>query len=227
MQSLLGAKNAFAFDVNAVCSGVMYALNVATNFISSGQVKTALVIGADTFSTFVDFKRRDACFFGDGAGAILLSASDTLGGFSDFALSSDPIGYDKFRISYGLKTIKGLSDERFFEMDGQDVYKTAMQILPTFLEKFLEKNDCKFDDIDLIVSHQPSFRLLTDLLDKISFDKEKAIFNFEENANTGSATVAMACAEAIKKGSLKKAKKTLFFSIGAGWTWGAALYEKG
>ena len=226
VQDILGARNAFAFDLNAVCSGTMYALNIATNFIKSGEVEKAVVIGADTFSHFIDLDRRDACFFGDGAGAIVLSPSSNGEGFRNFELCSDPVGFDAFRIEYGLKSLKGLSSEKFYEMDGAEIFSSAMKILPNFLNRFLDKNNTSLDDIDLIISHQPSKVLLSSILNELRFDESKAVFNFEHFANTGSATVAMACAAAMEDLRFQQANKILFFSIGAGWTWGAGLYEK-
>lgn len=227
VQRLIKANNAFSFDVNAVCSGTVYALNIAHNFIRSGQASNGLVIGADIYSTFIDFARRDACFFGDGAGAVVLSATSEPVGFQDFKLFSDPDGFECFQIEFGVKTLKNLSEQTFYQMDGAAVFQTALEVLPPFIINFLKENDMGMDDIDLVISHQPSKRLLDEIFAELNFDASKAIYNFEKYANTASATVAMACANAFRNKKFQNAKNILFFSIGAGWTWGAALYKNG
>lgn len=167
----IDANHAVAFDISAVCSGGIYGLAIGSQFIQTGMYKNVLVIGADTFSSITDWSRKDSVFFGDGAGAILLSATEEDKGFIDFKLHADGTGKMHFNIPAGgceipasEETIKnGL---HYFQMNGKEVYSTATKVLPECINEILEANQMKSDDIDWVIPHQPSIRILKEVAEK-------------------------------------------------------------
>lgn len=171
VQEKIDANHAVAFDISAVCSGGIYGLAIGSQFIQTGMYKNVLVIGADTFSSITDWSRKDSVFFGDGAGAILLSATEEDKGFIDFKLHADGTGKMHFNIPAGgceipasEETIKnGL---HYFQMNGKEVYSTATKVLPECINEILEANQMKSDDIDWVIPHQPSIRILKEVAEK-------------------------------------------------------------
>ena len=180
VQKKINAAHAVAFDISAVCSGALYAVCTAMQFVKTGVYKNVLVIGADTFSTITDWSRRDSVFFGDGAGAIVLSGTNEDKGFIDFSMHTDSVGLDHFTIPGGgaeqpssIQTVD--SGSHFWQMDGQEIYKTAIDVLPKSIKKILEKNKLTIEDIHCLLPHQPSIRILKDIASSIGmpFDRVK------------------------------------------------------
>jgi len=209
VQDRLGVYNAACFDVSAVCSGFLYAMSIADAYISLGHYNNALVIGADTFSKITDWESRDAVFFGDGAGAAVLG----FGGESHFRLYSDGRGRDGFTVAHG----------ETFKMNGRAVYDTAIKVLPKVINKVLDDAGLTIDDIDLMIPHQPSIKILEKTAELIGLPFEKVMTNMDRYANTAGATIPVILDEVNKRGELKG--NILLCAVGSGWTWGAAILE--
>lgn len=230
VQDKLKAVNAVAFDISAVCSGALFTMATAVQFVKTGMYKNVLVIGADTFSTIIDWERRDSVFFGDGAGAMILSATTEDKGFIDFALHSDGTGKEHFTVPAGgsakpasLETIK--NREHYFQMDGKAVYETATKVVPKNIMEILERNNFSIEDVDFLLPHQPSIRILKEIAEKVNLPFEKVKTNMDRYANTSGGTVPIILDEVHKNGEFKKGDIILFAAVGAGWTWGTALYK--
>lgn len=230
VQEKLGAKNAVAFDISAVCSGALFATSTGVQYIKSGMYKNVLVIGADTFSNITDWSRRDAVFFGDGAGAILLSDTREDKGFVDFILRTDGTGKEHFTIPGGgseKPSTKNSFDngEHFFQMNGKEVYKTAIDVVPKCISEILKKNDRTIDEIKFLLPHQPSIKILQEVAKQINLPFEKVKTNMDRYANTSGGTIPIILDETLKNNEFKNGDLLLFAAVGAGWTWGTALYK--
>ena len=230
VQDKLGAKNAVAFDISAVCSGALFAATTGVQFIKSGMYKNVLVIGADTFSNITDWSRRDAVFFGDGAGAILLSGTFEDKGFIDFILHTDGGGKDHFTIPGGGSEKPPSQEsfdngEHFFQMNGREVYKTAVDVVPKCISEILKKNNRTIDEIKFLLPHQPSIKILQEVAKQVNLPFEKVKTNMDRYANTSGGTIPIILDETLKNNELKKGDILLFAAVGAGWTWGTALYK--
>lgn len=230
VQEKIEAFNAVAFDISAVCSGALFATTTAVQFIKSGMYKNALVIGADTFSNITDWNRRDAVFFGDGAGAMVISHTTEDKGFIDFLLHTDGRGKDAWNIPAGgslLPTTHETLDAglQYFQMDGPAVFQTAIKVVPESIEKLLSLNNVSINDIDYLIPHQPSIRILQEVASRISLPWEKVMTNMDRYANTSGGTIPIMLDETVKKGLLSKGDMIVFAAVGAGWTWGTALYK--
>ncbi len=230
VQEKIEAFNAVAFDISAVCSGALFATTTAVQFIKSGMYKNVLVIGADTFSNITDWNRRDAVFFGDGAGAMVISHTYEDKGFIDFLLHTDGRGKDCWNIPAGGSLLptseetlkKGL---QYFQMDGTAVFQTAIKVVPKSIKELLSKNKVSIEEINWLIPHQPSIRILEEVANRISLPWEKVMTNMDRYANTSGATIPIMLDETVKKNLLKKGDLILFAAVGAGWTWGTALYK--
>jgi len=230
VQDKLKAYNAVAFDVSAVCSGFLYSMSVASAFIASGVYDNVLVIGSDTFSKITDWSRRDAVFFGDGAGAAVLSHSNVTEGFLAFRLFSDGRGKWNFTIPAGgseLPTSEQtlLEKGHYFQMNGSEVYKTATKALPKAINQVLEDTGLKIDDIDLMIPHQPSIKILQKTAEIIGLPFDKVMTNMDKYANTSGGTVPILLDEMHRAGKIKKGDVILFAAVGAGWTYGASIIK--
>ena len=207
LAEVLGA-NCMAFDINAVCSGFLYAFFLAEKLLT--EVDYVLIVGTDTFSTITDWKSRNCIFFGDGAGAVVVSRGTNI---KAFFVATD------HKDTEGFFCKKGDT----FKMDGKIVYDKAMELVPNAVNKVLKESNIIIDDIDYMVPHQPSKKLLLAIADKIGFPREKVLMNMDKYANTSAATIPILLHESWNK--FKKGDKLLFVSIGAGWTYGSAIYE--
>lgn len=230
VQEKLSAKNAVAFDISAVCSGALFATATGVQYIKSGMYKNVLIIGADTFSKITDWSRRDAVFFGDGAGAMVLSATTEDKGFRDFVLYSDGTGKDHFTIPGGGSEKPTSSDsvangDHFFKMNGPEVYKTAVEVVPKCIDEILTKNNCSIDDIKFLLPHQPSIKILQEVAKRVNMPFEKVKTNMDRYANTSGGTIPIILDETLKNNKFQKDDLLLFAAVGAGWTWGTALYK--
>lgn len=230
VQEKLGASNAVAFDVSAVCSGALFALSVGEQFVKNGQYENVIVIGADTFSKITDWKRRDAVFFGDGAGAILLDSTTEEKGFLDFQLYTDGTGKYHFNIPAGGSESPASNEtiqegRHYFEMNGKEVYKKAVEALPLAIDKILVDNNWKSTDIDFIVPHQPSIKILQEVALRVGVPFEKVLTNMDRYANTSGGTIPILLDESLDSKTIQPGHRVLFAAIGAGWTWGTAIYQ--
>lgn len=230
VQEKLNAKNAVAFDLSAVCSGALFSISTGVQFIKSGMYKNVLIIGADTFSKITDWSRRDAVFFGDGAGAIVLSETEEDKGFVDFLLHSDGTGKEHFTIPAGGSekpasdsTLK--SNQHFFYMNGKEVFKTAVKVVPKSIKKLLENNNYSINDIKFLLPHQPSIGILKTVAQKIGMPFDKVKTNMDRYANTSGGTIPILLDETHRNKEFNKGDMLLFAAVGAGWTWGSALYK--
>jgi len=230
VQEKLNATNAVAFDISAVCSGALFATATAVQYIKSGMYKNVLVIGADTFSTITDWTRRDAVFFGDGAGAFVLSDTTEDKGFLDFVLYTDGTGKEHFTIPAGGSEKPASTDsvsngDHFFYMNGPEVYKTAIDVVPKCINEILTKNKRSIDEVKFLLPHQPSIKILKEVAKRVDMPFEKVKTNMDRYANTSGGTIPIILDETLKNNKFKDGDLLLFAAVGAGWTWGTALYK--
>lgn len=230
VQEKMGAFQAVAFDISAVCSGGLYGIAIGCQFVQTGMYKNVLVIGADTFSTITDWERKDSVFFGDGAGAILISATTEDKGFMDFKLHADGRGKLHFNIPAGGSELPASAETiknklHYFQMNGKEVYNTATKVLPEVITEILEANQLIADDVDWVIPHQPSIRILQETARKVNIPFEKVMTNMDKYANTSGGTIPIVLDETYKSGKIKPGNLLLFAAVGSGWTWGTALYK--
>ena len=222
VQAKIGAINAFAFDIQAVCSGFVYALATADNFIKSGQVRNALVIGAETLSRIVNWEDRNTCvLFGDGAGAVLLEAtSEENCGIIASDLHSDGT------LNSLLKTTGGPSLNQqtgFIEMAGKEVFKHAVEKMSKSVLSVLEKAGLTSKDIDLLVPHQANARILNAVAARLEIPEEKVVLTVHDHANTSAASIPLALDYANSQGRIKKGDVVVLEALGGGLTWGSVV----
>ena len=230
VQDKIQAYDAVAFDLAAVCSGFVFALTTAAQFIANGVYKNVLVIGADTFSKITDWSRRDCVFFGDGAGAVVLSQDDNDNGLLSFRLHSDGRGKFNFTIPGGgsenpisQKTLdNGL---RYFKMDGKAVFETAVKVLPEVINEVLTDTGYLIGDIKWIIPHQPNINILKETALRLDIPFEKVLTNLERYANTSAGTIPILLDETFRSGKIATGDLVMFAAVGSGWTWGAALLK--
>lgn len=232
VQYKLEAFNAVAFDIAAVCSGFLYGMSVASQYVAAGVYDNVLVIGADTFSKITDWSRRDCVFFGDGAGAAVVTHCDSDSGFLAYRLYTDSRGRYHFTVPAGgseqpasKETLeKGL---HYFEMNGGEVYRTATQVLPQAINQVLDDTGLSIDDIDLMIPHQPSIGILKKTAEIIGLPFEKVMTSMDKYANTSGGTVPIMLDEVNRAGKLKAGMNILFAAVGSGWTYGASIIKWG
>ncbi len=229
VQHKLKATNAAAFDLAAVCSGFLFAMSVASQYIAAGVYNNILVIGADTFSRITDWTRRDAIFFGDGAGAAVLSSANVTEGFLAYRLYTDTIeNMLGFTVPAGGSETPLTADnlnEQYFQMDGKAVFKSATTVLPKAINQVLTDTGLTVNDIDFMIPHQPSIRILQKTAEIIGLPFEKVMTNMDKYANTTGGTIPILLDETRRTGKLKKGDIVLFAAVGSGWTYGAALIK--
>jgi 3-oxoacyl-[acyl-carrier-protein] synthase III len=230
VQDKIQAYNAVAFDISAVCSGFLFGMSVASQFIASGVYDNVLVIGADTFSKITDWTRRDCVFFGDGAGAAVFSHGNVNEGFMAFRLYTDGRGKFNFTIPAGgsenpatERTVK--NKMHYFQMNGQAVYDTGTAVLPIAINQVLSDAGLNIKEIDYLIPHQPSIQILKKTAENIGLPFEKVMTNMDKYANTSGGTIPILLDEVNKSGKLKKGDIILFAAVGSGWTYGAAILK--
>ncbi|SIT67843.1 3-oxoacyl-[acyl-carrier-protein] synthase-3 [Burkholderia sp. b13] len=223
LQDKLGIRNGgAAFDVQAVCSGFAYALAVADGLIRSGAHRNALVIGAETFSRLLDFKDRTTCvLFGDGAGAVVLGASDQPGLLAS-ALHADG---SHARILCTPGNINGgvIQGSAFLHMDGPAVFKLAVNVLEKVALEALAKADMSADQVDWLIPHQANIRIMQGTCRKLGLPSERMIVTVGEHGNTSAASIPLALDMAVRDGRIKPGDRVLIEGVGGGFTWGAAV----
>jgi 3-oxoacyl-[acyl-carrier-protein] synthase-3 len=224
IQGRLGNKGATAFDVQAVCAGFTYALGIAEKFIRSGSHKKALVIGAEVFSRILDWNDRGTCvLFGDGAGAVVLDASDKPGILAT-AMHADGS-------QNGILNVPGqicggqVTGDPFLRMDGQAVFKFAVRVLAEIADEVCQAADIQTTDVDWLIPHQANIRIIDATAKKLGIDRERVIVTVDRHGNTSAASVPLALDEAVRDGRIQRGQKVLLEGVGGGFTWGAALLE--
>ncbi len=230
VQEKIGACNAFAFDLNAGCTGFIYGLSVADSFIKSGKCKTCLIIGAEILSKFLNWSDRTSCvLFGDGAGAVILHKSETPG-IKNIILKSNGKYADLLYMPAGgsrqpasAETVE--KNLHTVHMKGKEVFKIAVNNLSFIAEKLLEKDKLEASDLDLFVPHQANKRIIDAVANKLGLAQEQIFMNIHNYGNTSAASIPIALDEAYEKGEIEKGENVLITAFGAGLTWGGALIE--
>ncbi len=222
LQNKLGIAGCAAFDVQAVCSGFVYALTVADAMIKTGSARKALVIGAEVFSRILDFSDRTTCvLFGDGAGAVVLEASDTPG-----LLASDLHADGKH---VGILCVPGnvsggkVVGDALLKMDGQAVFKLAVGVLESAARATLAKANMTDADIDWLIPHQANIRIMQSTAKKLKMPLEKLIVTVDQHGNTSAASIPLALDASVRSGKIKKGDTLMLEGVGGGFTWGAVL----
>ena len=227
LQDRLDIHGCTAFDVQAVCTGFVYALGIADKFIKSGTHKTALVIGAETMSRTVDWNDRTTCvLFGDGAGAVILEASDEPGILSTH-LHADGKYKDLLTIPAGVSENPALfqSGEAYMQMKGNEVFKMAVNTLGRIVDETLAANNMEKSDIDWLVPHQANIRIINATAKKLGMSMDHVVVTVHEHGNTSAASVPLALNEAVRDGRIKRGETILLEAFGGGFTWGSALIK--
>jgi len=225
VQANLGITGGFALDVQAVCSGFVYALAVADNFIRLGQAKRALVIGAETFSRLLNWEDRGTCvLFGDGAGAVVLEAAEGKGDKTDRGilsthLHSDGRYYDMLYTDGGPGST---GTTGHVKMEGQEVFRHAVRRLSEVVDEVLAANHLSPEEIDWLVPHQANQRIIDGTAKKLHLPAERVVMTIADHANTSAASIPLALAEAVKDGRIKRGQLILLDAMGGGFTWAAA-----
>ncbi|OYQ34162.1 3-oxoacyl-ACP synthase [Niveispirillum lacus] len=226
VQARLGMTRGAAFDLQAVCSGFVYALSVADNFIKAGQAKTVLVIGAETFSRILDWNDRTTCvLFGDGAGAVVLRATEGAGtaddqGILSTHLHSDGNHHDLLYVDGGPSSTQTVGHVR---MRGQEVFKHAVVNLAEVVKEALATHHLSADAIDWLVPHQANRRIIEGTGRKLKLPAERVVVTVDHHGNTSAASIPLALAEAVNDGRIKRGDLLLLEAMGGGFTWGGAL----
>jgi 3-oxoacyl-[acyl-carrier-protein] synthase-3 len=205
-------------------------MSTASQFIAAGVYDNVLVIGADTFSKIIDWNRRDCVFFGDGAGAVVLTHTTEEKGFLAFRLYSDGRGKFNFTIPAGGSEMPASADTiakglHYFQMVGREVYNTGTKVLPEAIKQVLADANMTIDDVDYLIPHQPSIAILSKTAELIGLPFEKVMHNMEKYANTSGGTIPILLDEVNRAGKLKPGNIILFAAVGSGWTWGASLMK--
>jgi 3-oxoacyl-[acyl-carrier-protein] synthase-3 len=231
VQDQLGASKAGAFDLLAACSGFIYALNMGAQAIRSGSIKSALIIGTETLSRFVNWKDRNTCIlFGDGAGAFVLQASDQPGGVLSAVMHSDGSGSDLLTIAAGGARFPAneatIHDgKHYIHMDGKEVFRFATRVMASATQEALDAASLKVDDIRWIVPHQANIRIIEAAARGLKLPMDRFIVNLQNYGNTSTASIPIAMVEAVEKGQIKAGDKLVMVGFGAGLTWGALAAE--
>ena len=234
VQEKIGAKNAWSFDLSGACSGFLYAMATAAQFVETGRCQKVLVVGADVMSSILNFEDRTTCvLFGDGAGVVLLEsteAEDT--GIIDFMLHSDGAG-GKFLYMPAGGSLHPASHETVdkkmhsVHQDGRNVFKYAVKLISEVSAKILERNGFSAEDVALYVPHQANLRIIQSSVKRLNLRPDQVAINIDQYANTTAATIPMGLAEAYQQGRVQQGDLVLLASFGAGFTWGSVLLRWG
>ena len=222
LQAKLGVKGSAAFDVQAVCSGFVYALSVADNFVKSGNCRRALVVGAEVFSRILDWNDRGTCvLFGDGAGAVVLCASEEPGIHAS-VLRAD--GSHAGMLSVPGNVNRGaIAGSPFLQMDGQAVFKFAVRVLEESARETAVKARMSLEEIDWLIPHQANVRILEAVARKLGLPREKLVVTVDHHGNTSAASVPLALDEYLRAGRIRPGHRLMLQGVGGGFTWGSSL----
>lgn len=232
IQAGLGLTETPAFDIGAACSGFLYGLSVAHSFIRSGAYKNILLVGAESLTRFTDYQDRGSCIlFGDGAGAVVLRASeDPNKGLQYFKLGADGSGWDFIHVPAGGSRTPATAQtvearQHYIKMRGRDVYKFAVQKMHYLMSDAMAACNLTVDTVDLVVPHQVNQRIIESATEKLNFPLEKVFVNIDRFGNTSAASIPMALDEAKRTGRLKENSTVLFVAFGAGLTWAGGVFK--
>ncbi|TCD47715.1 beta-ketoacyl-ACP synthase III [Chlorobium sp. N1] len=233
VQDIIGAKNAWAFDINAACSGFMYALNTASKFIEAGTHKNVMVIGGDKMSSIIDYTDRStAILFGDGAGGVILEAAGSEGyGVLDARMYSDGTGGKDHLLMKGGGSLNPATHEtvdqhlHYIHQDGRMVFKSAVTSMADVAAEIMERNNLTSDDISWLVPHQANQRIISATAERMGIDDSKVISNVARYGNTTAGTIPICLSELDDRGDLMRGSNLVLVSFGAGYTWGG-IYVK-
>jgi 3-oxoacyl-[acyl-carrier-protein] synthase-3 len=221
VQARLGMTGGAAFDVQAVCSGFVFALAVADNFLKTGQARTALVIGAETFSRILDWQDRQTCvLFGDGAGAVILRAERGERGILSTHIHTEGAHYDLLYVDGGPSSTMSTGHLR---MEGKEVFRHAVHRLSEVVEEALTAHSLTARDIDWLVPHQANKRIIDGVGRKLALPPERVVVTVDRHANTSAASIPLALAEAVHDGRIRRGDLVLLEAMGGGLSWGAGL----
>jgi 3-oxoacyl-[acyl-carrier-protein] synthase-3 len=229
LQEKLGAKKAAAFDLSAACSGFMYGIANASNFIATGTYQYALVVGADCLSRITDYTDRNTCvLFGDGAGAVVLGAVPEGRGFRSFELGADGTGGPLLKLEGGGSrnpaSLQSLENKmHYMYMAGAEVFKFAVRIMGNAADEALRKAGLEKDDIDLLIPHQANMRIIQSSLNRLNLSEDKCMINLDKYGNMSSASIPVALAEAVEQGRVNEGDTLVLVGFGGGLTWGASV----
>ena len=237
VQNKITAVNAVCFDISAACSGFIYGVTIAKQFIKNGLIKNALVIGAETLSKILDWNDRSTCvLFGDGAGAVILSQSPKEY-IQNTYIGSDGTGNDFLKCNAAKLTLNndklrekilGNKEEdinKYLTMEGKEVFRFAVKVMESSIEKLLEESKLHIEDIKYIVPHQANLRIIEHIIKKLKVPREKIYTNLQKYGNTSAASIPIALAEMDEKNMLNAKDKIIIVGFGAGLTWGSILIE--
>ncbi|WP_130537636.1 beta-ketoacyl-ACP synthase III [Thiomicrorhabdus indica] len=227
LQQRLGIKGCPAFDVQAVCSGFVYALSVADQFIKTGMSKRALVVGAETLSRITNWEDRNTCvLFGDGAGAVILEASNKAGILSTH-IHADGEYEELLHVPSGPSKLPKTDEiaERTMSMKGNEVFKVAVNTLSKIASETLEANQIQKEDLDWLVPHQANLRIINATARKLKLTPDQTVVTVNKHANTSSASIPLAFDEAVRDGRIQRGQLVLMEAFGGGFTWGSALMK--
>lgn len=223
VQQRLGIRRCAAFDVQAACSGFIFALSVADQYVRSGHARRVLVIGSEINSRIVDWSDRSTCIlFGDGAGAVLLEASDTPGILSTH-IHSDGQYQDLLYLPSRTAPASNGEESGFLQMQGNEVFKVAVNTLGRIVDETLAQNHMKKSDVDWLVPHQANIRIITATAKKLRMSMERVVVTIEKQGNTSSASVPLALDAAVRDGRIRPGQNILMEAFGGGFAWGSAL----
>jgi 3-oxoacyl-[acyl-carrier-protein] synthase-3 len=229
VQTRIGAKKAWGFDLSAACSGFAYALTVGAQFVGAGTHKKALVIGSDTMTSILDYKDRATCvLFGDGAGAVLLEPAGANEGILDFEHDVDGAG-GEFLYMPGGGSLNPSSAEtvqkgmHFVHQEGSQVFKYAVRRMAEMATHLLEKNGFTKDDLKLLVPHQANLRIIRATQERLGVEDSKVMVNIDKYGNTTAGTIPLGLRDAVEQGRLRKGDLVLIVTVGAGYTTGGVL----
>lgn len=215
----VGIKGSFAFDISAACAGFVYGLTVADSLIRSGQAQKVLLVGSEVISRTLDWSDRGTCIlFGDGAGAVILEAADAAEGRGVLSAVNYTDGG-----SAHILTLPVVGDNKFLQMNGRDVFKQAVRLMPAKVNEALEKCNLTVDDLDLLVPHQANIRIIESVGERLGIDPAKVVINVQKYGNTSSATIPLALADAWDEGRIKEGTTLAITALGGGVTAGAAI----
>lgn len=228
VQAEIGAVNAYAYDMNAACSGYLYGLDLADKYIQSREDMKILLVGSETLSARVNWQDRNTCIlFGDGAGATVISSRKDGKGVLDANLRSDgnlwSLLYMDSPKSLNPDIVQENNDGCYIKMSGRDVFKHAVRAMEEAVQVLLDRNGISVKDIDLMIPHQANVRILGKLMERLEMPKEKVYINVDKYGNTSAASIPIALDEANRQGLLKRGDLLLFCSFGGGFTWGSLL----
>lgn len=231
VQEKLGAKKAAVFDLSAACSGFLYGVSTASQFIATGMYRYALVIGVENLSKITDYTDRNTCvLFGDGAGAAILGPVEDGYGFLSFELGADGSGGNLLKLGAGgsvrpLHKVEPGSKDNYIYMNGNEVFKFAVRMMNTASDRVLEKAGITKEDVDFLVPHQANLRIIDSAMKRLGLSYDKVVVNLDRYGNMSSASIPIALDEAIEQGRIKEGDLLVLVGFGGGLTWGASVLK--